>query len=92
MAGRYNNIGALNNIIMVFPDTKCWNGDPDFDSENYNKKTGILPSAIKAMIDRVTSEPDGGDNQEDTACTNYKNKINEAIASVKSITEYLADP
>ena len=54
---QYNRLAALNNIIMVYPDTRCWNNDDDVDGidpTNYNKKTGILPTAIKAMIDRVT--------------------------------------
>lgn len=54
---QYNRLGALNNVIMVYPDTRCWDnaGDPDgIDPSGYNTKAGILPSAIKAMMDRVT--------------------------------------
>ena len=54
---------------MVYPDTRCWNNDEDpdgIDQFDYNKKTGILPTAIKAMIDRVTGgQTDGGDNSPD---------------------------
>ena len=68
---QYNRLAALNNIIMVYPDTRCWNNDEDpdgIDHYNYNKKTGILPTAIKAMIDRVTGgmTDGGGDSQDDT--------------------------
>ena len=54
---------------MVYPDTRCWNNDEDpdgIDQFDYNKKTGILPTAIKAMIDRVTGgQTDGGDDSPD---------------------------
>ena len=66
---QYNRLGALNNIIMVYPDTRCWNNDQDpdgIDEFNWNKKTGILPAAIKAMIDRVTgASTEDDDNSPD---------------------------
>ena len=74
LANTYANLGALNDIIMVFPDTRCWNNNGDFDDENesknYLKQTGILPAGFKAMVERVTSsitDPDDGDNDGDDA-------------------------
>ena len=39
---------------MVYPDIKCWDNEGDIDSDGFNTNTGMLPTAIKAMIDRVT--------------------------------------
>ena len=53
----YNEIGALNNIIMVYPDTRCWDNAPDngvVDSQNYNTKNGVIPRAFKSMMDHLT--------------------------------------
>jgi len=36
LANQYANLGALNDIIMVFPDTRCWNSNAEFDNENGN--------------------------------------------------------
>ena len=32
----YNELAVLNNIIMVYPDVKCWDNSGDIDSEDYN--------------------------------------------------------
>jgi len=50
----YNDLAAANNIIMVYPDVRCWDNEGDIDPEGFNTNTGILPTAIKSMIDRVT--------------------------------------
>ena len=53
----YNQIGALNNIIMIYPDTRCWALAPNtLDPELYNTKRGVIPSAISGMIDRVKGD------------------------------------
>ena len=46
---------------MVYPDLRCWDNEGDIDSDGFNTNTGFLPTAIKAMIDRVTggAEADG---------------------------------
>jgi len=43
----YNDLGALNDIIMLYPDSNCWDNEGDIDEHNYNKKTGVFPSAFK---------------------------------------------
>lgn len=56
----YNQMGALNNIIMVYPDTKCWALAPntlDDPVELGNTNRGVIPSAFKSMIERVVGEP-----------------------------------
>merc|ERR1711874_121328 len=71
-AKKYNELAALNNIIMVYPDTRCWDSSPDgIDPENYMTNYGIVPRAIKAMIARLTGtengdgDGDGDDNNND---------------------------
>ena len=82
----YNEVAALNNIIMIYPDTKCWdNHSNGIDPDNYMKKTGIVPSAFKAMIERVTGGTGG-----DTACTAYDSQISTALAAIEEIRQYLA--
>ena len=39
---------------MVYPDIYCWDNEGDIDETGFNTNTGLLPTAIKAMIDRVT--------------------------------------
>jgi len=88
MFNKYNEVAALNNIIMIYPDTKCWDNHANgIDPENYMKKTGIVPSAFKAMIDRVTGGTGGGDNSE---CTEYDSQISAALANIEEIRQYLA--
>ena len=64
----YNDLAAANNIIMVYPDTKCWDNEGAIDAEGYNTNTGLLQTALKAMIERVTRGPrpsrgDGSDRR-----------------------------
>ena len=56
----YNNLAATNNIIMVYPDVKCWDNEGDIDAENFATNTGIVPLAIKAMVERVTATSSTG--------------------------------
>ena len=46
---------------MVYPDIFCWDNEGDIDAAGFNTNSGLLPTAIKAMIDRVTgkSNPSG---------------------------------
>ena len=48
----YNDLAAANNIIMVYPDMKCWDNEGAIDAEGFNTNTGLLPTALKAMIER----------------------------------------
>ena len=50
----YNEIAAANNIIMVYPDTRCWDNEGLIDPENYKTKSGIVTKAIEKMISRLT--------------------------------------
>jgi len=65
-------VGALNDIIMVYPSTREWeNFRSDNDPDNFMKNTGIMPTAFKNMIARLTStiaeadEEDGEDQEEE---------------------------
>ena len=51
----YNELGALNNIIMVYPASNFWDMIESQAGADANNKNGVLPSMIKRMIDRVTS-------------------------------------
>ena len=78
---RYNTLGALNNIIMVYPSAKSfdtWFVGPDRD--NAESK---LVAGVQAMIDRVT----GGGSQPPNQC---QDAIQAAEASLDSIECYLA--
>jgi len=48
---RYNNIAALNNIIMVYPAFEPGYGDTLTSDESNNTKDGIFPRVIMGMID-----------------------------------------
>ena len=63
----YNDLAAANNIIMIYPDTRCWDNEGDIDSDGFNTNTGFIPTVIKNIIDRVTEDASssGGDSSED---------------------------
>ena len=48
-------LAAPNNMIVVYPQSYCWNMDGDIDQENFESKNGLYPKALMAMICRLTS-------------------------------------
>ena len=50
-----NAVAATNNIIMVYPDSRCWDNHGDIDSSNYLTKEGLYPQIFKMMICRLTA-------------------------------------
>ena len=53
--GGYNALGALNDIIMVYPDTRCWDNEGGgIDPEFFNTNHGIVPTAFRMMIEKIT--------------------------------------
>jgi hypothetical protein len=79
---RYNIIGALNDIIMVYPTTKSWDSNKITDEED--NRNGKLVQGILGMIDRVTG------TQEIDVC---QAPLDDAELSLDSLERYLAkDP
>jgi hypothetical protein len=46
---------------MVYPDLYCWDNEGDIDPTGFNTNTGMVPQAIKAMVERVTATSTTGD-------------------------------
>ena len=46
---------------MVYPDLYCWDNEGDIDPTGFNTNTGMVPLAIKAMVERVTATSTTGD-------------------------------
>lgn len=57
----YNDLASTNDIIMVYPDLYCWDNEGDIDPTGFNTNTGMVPLAIKAMVERVTATSTTGD-------------------------------
>merc|ERR1712176_503711 len=87
---RYNKLGALNNIIMVYPDTRCWNNHPNGNGidtkKKYKTRDGILPTAFRHMIERVTGTE--GVNEEVDKCVDGEDEEEEEESGT-SITDWL---
>ena len=75
-----------NNLIIVYPDTRCWDhqGQISGDPESWKTKDGLVQTAFKNMIDRLSAEPD---DSPEAQCEDY---LDEAIESITSIEQYLA--
>ena len=85
-ANNYNDIAMTNNIIMIYPDTTCWDGGGIIDPDNYKTNNGIVNQALLAMISRVTRVSD----EVSASCEEYYTIFGEAQASLDSVREYLA--
>ena len=59
---RYNTLGALNNIIMVYPSARTF--DTWFVGDDRDNAESKLVAGVQAMIDRVT----GGGSQPPNQC------------------------
>jgi len=71
-------------LIIVYPDTRCWDQHGQVDPDNYKTRDGIVATALKEMINRLTAEPD---DDSEAQCEDY---LDEANDSITSIEEYLA--
>ena len=49
----YNEFAATNDMIMVYPDSRCWY--PTVPDKMADTKEGMMPMAIMKMVDRVTA-------------------------------------
>ena len=56
-------IAATNDMIVVYPQSFCWNMDGDIDETNFETKDGLYPKALMAMICRLTTA-----NEESDTC------------------------
>ena len=78
----YNNLAITNDIIMVYPDTKCWDQHGQIDPENYKTNDGIVHRALRSMLERVTRE----------SCSLYATEVSDALGNIASVRSFLADP
>ena len=58
-----NEFASTNKIIMVYPDSECWDNHGKVDEDNYMTKEGLYPRVFMKMIERLTGEC-GGDECE----------------------------
>lgn len=55
MNAGYNEFAANNNMIIVYPDAECWGYSGTLNDSLMFTKDGMMPRAIMAMMNRVTS-------------------------------------
>ena len=85
---------------MVYPDLYCWDNEGDIDPTGFNTNTGMVPLAIKAMVERVTATSTTGDGSSTggegsttggetvDSCTQYQASITEALESIESVRDF----
>ena len=71
---------------MVYPDTRCWDQHGDIDPTGFKTKDGIVQTALREMINRLTAEPE---DDSDT-CENYSAILQTADESLTSVVDFLA--
>ena len=54
-----NEFASTNKIIMVYPDSECWDNHGSVDEDNFMTKDGLYPRTFMNMIDRLTTECEG---------------------------------
>ena len=57
----YNEFAAANDIIMVYPDSKCWGYSGTLDDDKAFTYDGMMPTAVMKMVNRVTTPNDPDD-------------------------------
>ena len=76
----YNGLAVTNDLIIVYPDTKCWDNMGQIDSQGYKTSDGMVQTALKEMINRLTAEPD---DIVEPSCDDYLAEAYESINSVE---------
>ena len=56
----YNEFAANNDLIVLYPDSRCHNINGSVDEGTWLTKDGVYPETYMAMIDRLTV-PGGND-------------------------------
>ena len=51
----YNEFAATNDMIVVYPDSKCWGYSDTLTDDKAFTKDGMMPKTIMSMVERVTS-------------------------------------
>ena len=97
----YNDLASTNKIIMVYPDVACWDNEGDVDPTGFNTNTGMIPLAIKAMVERLTAtsttggegsstteEGDSAAGDQADSCVQYDASIEDAFESIASVRDF----
>ena len=58
---------ATNEIVMIYPDSECWDNHGAVDSENYLGNEGAVPWMFMSMICRLTTADEASDKCADSA-------------------------
>ena len=75
---------------MVYPDTRCWDQHGDIDPTGYKTKDGIVQTALRDMINRLTAEPEDDSETPETQCEDYSDILLTADESLTSVVDFLA--
>ena len=51
-----NDLASTNKLIMVYPESNCWDNSGGYDSEYHLTKYGLYPETIMNMISALTEE------------------------------------
>ena len=51
----YNEFASTNDIIMVYPDSKCWGYNGTITDDKAFTYDGMMPKTIMSMVTRVTT-------------------------------------
>ena len=52
-----NAFAATNKLIIVYPESTCWDNHGDVDEENWLTSDGLYPRVFMNMVDKLT-DPD----------------------------------
>ena len=75
---------------MVYPDTRCWDQHGDIDPTGHDTKDGIVQTALREMINRLTAEPEDEQDTPDAQCEDYSSILQSADESLNSVIDFLA--
>ena len=53
-----NEFASTNKVIMVYPDSECWDNHGEVDGENYMTREGLYPRVFMKMIEIMTTDWD----------------------------------
>ena len=51
-----NEVASTNQLIIIYPESECWDNHGDYDSDNYLTKSGLYPQFFMNIISALTDE------------------------------------